>query len=85
MLNHCTLVGLDSTINPDRLPKYLKDAMYHSDQDNWAAAMSKEFLGFKDMKALAIVKPPKGARIMGHLPDGSTKRRTVSLLSTKYA
>ncbi len=27
--------------------------------------LNKEYLGFKEIKALAIVKPPKGGRILG--------------------
>jgi hypothetical protein len=65
--NHCPLECLDPSINPDRPPKNFKDAMSRSDLEDWGAAMNKEYLRFKDMKALAIVKPPKGARILGTL------------------
>ena len=66
-IQHCTLQGLDPSINPDRPPRNFKDAMSRGDRQDWAEALNKEFLGFKDMKALAIVKPPKGARILGTL------------------
>ncbi len=56
--HHSTLQGLDPAINPDRPPRNLKDAMSCSDRHDWAEALNKEFLWFKDMKALAIVKPP---------------------------
>ena len=66
-MQHRSLQGLDPSINPDRPPRNFKDAMSRSDRQDWAEALNKEFLGFKDMKALAIVKPPKGAKILGTL------------------
>jgi hypothetical protein len=58
-IHHSTLQGLDPAINPDSPPRNFKDAMSHSDHQDWAEALNKEFLGFKDMKALAIVKSQK--------------------------
>ncbi len=62
-VNDWTQEGSDSSICSDSQPKNYKDAMTCSDRQEWAAAMSKEYLGFKDMKALEIVKQPKGTRI----------------------
>jgi hypothetical protein len=57
---HHTPQGLKPEIDPDSLPKNLKD-MSHSDCQECKAAFNKEYLGFKEKKALAIVKQPKGA------------------------
>ena len=64
---HRTLKGLDPDIDPDRAPKNFKDAMSRKDRQEWAEALNKEYRGFKDRNAFAIVKPPKGARILGTL------------------
>jgi hypothetical protein len=53
---HHTLKGLDPEINPDCPPK-------NKDREQWEEAMMKEYHWFQDMKALAIVKLLKGARI----------------------
>ncbi len=60
---HSTLKGLGPEINPDHPPKNYKDAVSRKDHEKWEEAMMKEYCGFQDMKALAIVKPPKGARL----------------------
>ena len=39
--------------------------MPRKDRQEWAEALNKGYLGFKDRNDLAIVKPPKGARILG--------------------
>ena len=67
--SHRTLKGLDPEINPDCPPKNYRDAVSRRDREQWEEAMMKEYHGFQDMKALAIVKPPKGAR----LHDTSTR------------
>ena len=64
---HRTLKGLDPDIDPDRAPKNFKDAMSRKDRQEWAEALNKEYRGFKDRNALAVVKPPKGARNLGTL------------------
>ena len=38
--------------------------MSRKDRQEWAEALNKECRGFKDSNALAIVKRPKGARIL---------------------
>jgi hypothetical protein len=38
--------------------------------------MMKEYRGFQDMKALAVVKPPKGARLHGTLTRWEYKEET---------
>ena len=62
-----TLKGLDPDIDPDRAPKNFKDAMSRKDRQEWAEALNKEYIGFTDRTALAVVKPPKGERILGTL------------------
>ena len=44
-----------------------------------AAAMNKVYHGIKDMKALAIVKPPKGARVFGTLTRWEYKEENGKL------
>jgi hypothetical protein len=46
-----------------------------------AAALTKEFLRFKDMKELAIVKPPQEARI---IENGSEYKEENDKLVCKY-
>ena len=41
--------------------------MFLKDRQEWVEANNKEYKGFKDSNALAVVKPPKGARILGTL------------------
>ncbi len=57
--------------------------MSRSDREDWAAAMNKEYLGFKDMKALAIVKQPKGARKLGTLTRWEYKEENGKLVKYK--
>jgi hypothetical protein len=63
---HRTLKVLDQDIDLDHAPKNFKDsdAMSRNDQQEWAEALNKEYRGFKDHNALAVVKSPKGARIL---------------------
>ncbi len=58
--------------------------MSSSDLLEWASALNKECLRFKDMKALAIVKPPKGARIPGTLTRLDYKEGTLPTASQKH-
>ncbi len=61
---HGTLKGLDPDIDPDRAPKSF---MSRKELQEWEEALNKEYRDFKDRNTLAIVKPPKGARILGTL------------------
>jgi hypothetical protein len=46
--------------NADSVPKNYNDTMSLSYyEEEWEAAMNKEYLRFKDMQALAVVKQPK--------------------------
>jgi hypothetical protein len=54
-----------------------------SNQQEWAAALNKEILGFKEMKALAIVKPPKVAKILGTLTRWEYKEENGKLVKYK--
>ena len=80
---HRTLKGLDPDIDPDRAPKNFKDAMSRKDRQEWAEALNKEYRGFKDRNALAIVKPPKGARILGTLTRWEYKEDNSTLVKYK--
>jgi hypothetical protein len=60
-----TVEGLPPGIDPDRPPKNYKEAMARPDREKWAAAYQKEFQGFKDRNALAVVKLPEGAKALG--------------------
>jgi hypothetical protein len=77
---HHTLKGLDTEINPDSPPKSYKDAISHEDSEQWEDAMMKEFRGFQDMKALAVVKLPKGARLHGTLTRWEYKEENGKLV-----
>ncbi len=57
--------------------------MSTSDRQDWAEALNKEFLGFKEMKAIAIVKPPKGPRILGTLTRWEYKEENGKLVKYK--
>ena len=39
--------------------------MARPDREKWAAAYQKEYQGFKDQNALAVVELPKGAKVLG--------------------
>ena len=80
---HRTLKGLDPDIDPDRAPKNFKDAMSRKDRQEWAEALNKEYRGFKDSNALAIVKPPKGARLLGRLTRWEYKKDNSTLVKYK--
>ncbi len=56
--------GLPSSINPNRLPKYFKDAMCREDQ-HWAEAYDNEYKGFYEHQLLKIARPEPGAKVLG--------------------
>ncbi len=80
-IHHCTLQCLDPAINP---PGHFKDAMSHSDRQESCRVMG---LGKgtqqEDMTALAIVKQPKGARILGMLTRWEYKEENERLVKYK--
>jgi hypothetical protein len=80
---HRTLKGLDPEINPDCPPKSYKDAVSRKDHKQWEEAMMKECHWFQDMKALAIVKPPKGARLHDTLTRWELKEENGRLVKYK--
>ncbi len=57
----CVVQGLPNTIDPDKPARNYKDAMSSPDNQEWTEAYQKEFQGFKDRGAFAMVRPPKGA------------------------
>ncbi len=57
--------------------------MSRKDRQEWAEALNKEYRGFKDRHALAVVKLPKGARILGTLTRGENKEDNVRLVKYK--
>jgi hypothetical protein len=81
--SHRILKGLDPEINPDRPPKNYKDAVSRKDREQWEEAMMKEYHWFQDMKALAIVKPPKGARLHDTLTRWEYKEENGKLVKYK--
>ena len=74
------LKGLDPEINPDRPPKNYKDAVSRKDREHWEEAMMKKY---HDMKALAIVNPPKGARLHDTLTRREYKEENGKLVKYK--
>ncbi len=80
---HSTLKGLDPDIDPDCAPKIFKDAMSRKDRQEWEEALNKEYRGFKDSNALAVVKLPKGARILGTLTRWDYKEDNGRLVKYK--
>jgi hypothetical protein len=81
--SHSTLKGLDPEINPDIPSKNYKDAVSRKDREQWEEAMMKEYHGFQDMKALAIVKQPKGARLHDTLTRWEYKEENGKLMKYK--
>ncbi len=59
------LQGLPGTIYPDKPPKNYKEAMSRPDNQEWAEADQKEYLGFKERGFFATIVLPKGAEILG--------------------
>ncbi len=58
--------------------------MSRKDRQEWAEALNKEYRGFKDRNAaLAVVKPPKGARILGTLARWEYKEDNGRLVKYK--
>jgi hypothetical protein len=53
------------------------------DREQWEEAMMKEYCGFQDMKALAIVNPPKGARLHDKLRRWEYKEENGKLVKYK--
>ncbi len=81
--SHSTLKRLVLDIDPDSIPKNFKDEMSRKDRQDWAEALNKEYLGFKNCNALAIVKPPKGAKILGTLNLREYKEDNGTLVKYK--
>ncbi len=71
------------SINPDCSLKNYKDAVTRKDRAQWEEAMMEEYRGFQDMKALAIVKPPKGARLHDTLTRWEYKEENGKLAKYK--
>jgi hypothetical protein len=58
-------------------------AMSRKDLQEWAGALKKEARGFKDSTSLAIVRPPKGARILGMLTQWEYKEDNGRLVKVR--
>ena len=54
--------------------------MSRKDRQEWAEALNKEYQGFKDRNALAIVKPPTGTRIFETLTRREYKEDNSTLV-----
>jgi hypothetical protein len=62
-ISHHALKGLPISINPDRPPRNLKDAMSRIDKQEWAAGYDKEYQGFFERQAFKMVPAPPGVKI----------------------
>jgi hypothetical protein len=60
---HHELKGLPISINPDRPPRNLMDAMSRVDKQEWATACDKEYQGFFERQAFKVVPAPPGVKI----------------------
>ena len=57
--------GLPDTIDPTRPPKSFRDAMQREDAQEWAEALNKEYMGFKQRGVFKLVPIQKGMKLMG--------------------
>ena len=76
---HSTLKALD----PYHASKNFQDTMSRKNQQEWVEALNKEYKGYKDCTTLAVVKPLKGARILGTLTRWEYKEDTCRLVKYK--
>ena len=57
--------GLPNSIDPTKPPKNFRDAMLREDCQEWAAALDKEYMGFKHRGVFELVPLQKGMKLMG--------------------
>ena len=57
--------GLPDGINPSKPPRNYKEARMRPDAAQWMDVYAKEYQGIMDRKAVDMVKPPPGAKILG--------------------
>ena len=57
--------GLPDSIDPTKPPKNFRDAILRGDSQEWAAALDKEYMGFKHRGIFELVPFQKGMKLMG--------------------
>ena len=57
--------GLPNGIDPTKPPRNYKEARMWPDAAQWMDAYAKEYQGIMDRKAVDLVKPPPGTKILG--------------------
>ena len=78
--------GLPDSIDPTKPPKNFRDAMLREDSQEWAAALDKEYMGFKHRGVFELVPFQKGMKLMGmttrweyKVTNGTFEKRKVRL------
>jgi len=66
MKKPCTKIErLPDGIDPSKHPRNYREALMRADAAQWMDAYSKENQGIMDRKAVDMVKPPPGTKILG--------------------
>ena len=68
-------------VNADSPPNSYDYVVSCKDHKPLEEAMMNEYRGFQDMKALAVVKPPKGARLHDTSPRREYKEENGKLVT----
>ena len=78
--------GLPDSIDSSRPPKNFRDAMLREDCQEWAEALNKEYMGFKQRGVFELVPLKKGIKLMGmttrweyKVTNGTFEKRKVRL------
>jgi hypothetical protein len=78
--------GLPDHIDASRPPKNFRDAMQREDSQEWAEALDKEYMGFKQRGVFELVPLQKGTKLMGmttrweyKVTNGTFEKRKVRL------
>ena len=78
--------GLPDSIDPSKPPKNFRDAMLREDCQEWAEALNKEYMGFKQRGVFELVPLKKGIKLMGmttrweyKVTNGTFEKRKVRL------
>ena len=72
-----------SSVDYNKPPKSYKEAMRREDAEEWSEAYYKEFHGMKDRKAVKLVIPPKGVKILDTTTRNDYKTEQGILLKRK--
>ena len=57
--------GLPDSIDPTKPPRSFREAMMREDAPEWAEALNKEYMGFKQRGVFELVRLEKGMKLMG--------------------